>query len=391
MKTPRIVNSIGNIDEALVFDSYENQKKIKPFLKWSVAASFILVIAVTAAIVLPPILKYKVNDVDDSKSRYKNFEYYSESVAFVWPEEYLEVFNKYYLTEIDGVTYDINSGFELSEEYIGDEIGVYTFSGVDEITGKNREKEFCVYDIKNVESRQFIAVKMEGEFYPLMKESYFEPKTLSELLNTANFPEILQFGKFSLNGTGPDAMHYVLNDDEYIWKILEDCEKSPFVADENWSSVDKPSINFTVTIDNLGIYKHSITITEDGFLHTNIYNWGYLFEIGEEAAKKIIKYAKANCKKTEYEPYYNSIVGEVTKITDSYVLVNDSIICNDPKDATTYKIFLEDKKVSRYFDCEIIKMGDMVAVEYMGNIDDKNVVNDVLSFEEVDINFNIEE
>lgn len=42
-------------------------------------------------------------------------------------------------------------------------------------------------------------------------------------------------------------------------------------------------------------------VTVDGYLWTNAFNYQYLFNIGEDAASKIIKYAKENSTEAEYE------------------------------------------------------------------------------------------
>ena len=114
-------------------------------------------------------------------------------------------------------------------------------------------------------------------------------------------------------------------------------------------------------------------MTEDGYLWTNAFEWQYLFNIGEEAAGKIIRYAKENSIATEYEVYRNSVVGTIVEITEEYILVDDSILCKNPADGITCKVLLNDLRISRYVDYGIVKVGDTVQISYEGEIDETNV------------------
>lgn len=96
------------------------------------------------------------------------------------------------------------------------------------------------------------------------------------------------------------------------------------------------------------------------------------FNIGEEAAGKIIKYAKEKSIETEYEAYRNSVAGTIVEITEEYILVDDSILCKNPADGITYKVLLNDLRISRYVDYGIVKVGDTVQISYEGEIDETN-------------------
>ena len=113
-------------------------------------------------------------------------------------------------------------------------------------------------------------------------------------------------------------------------------------------------------------------VTADGYLWTNAFDYGYLFNIGEDAAGKIIKYAKENSTEAEYEPYQKAIVGKIVEISEEYILIDDSVLCNDPSDGIAYRIQLNDVRISRYVDRRIIKVGDTVRVTYDGEVDNQN-------------------
>lgn len=128
--------------------------------------------------------------------------------------------------------------------------------------------------------------------------------------------------------------------------------------------------SFTITSEALGVYKVALYVTEDGYLWTNAFDWQYLFNIGEDAASRIIHYAKENSTEVEYEPYRNSVAGTIIEITEEYIVVDDSILCKNPTDGITYKVLLNDLCISRYVDCGIVKVGDTVQISYEGEIDE---------------------
>ena len=96
-----------------------------------------------------------------------------------------------------------------------------------------------------------------------------------------------------------------------------------------------------------------------------------------------------NSTKAEYEPYdnSNSICGEIVEITDDYILVDDSILCKDEKDGITYKILINDIRISRYVDRAVVKVGDTVEISYNGEIEEQNsnTISSAFSISDVDI------
>ena len=169
--------------------------------------------------------------------------------------------------------------------------------------------------------------------------------------------------------------------DTYVgaWNAIPPTRPSNFM-----SFVCKIARNsFTITSETLGVYKVAMYVTVDGYLWTNAFNYQYLFNIGEDAASKIIKYAKENSTEAEYEPYQNTIVGKITEITDEYILLDDSILCANPDDGITYKILLNDLRISRYAESGAIRVGENVQITYEGEIDESNTIDSAISASDV--------
>ncbi len=391
MKIPRIVNAVGHIDDELVIDAVNSKKKKNRWVKWGTFAACFAVLVIAGVAILPSLLGSDIINPEETDGRYKNFTISTEDVAIVWPWEYLAESERPYETELNGVKYEKTSGRTVSEELIGDKIGDYNIVGYDGITDEQPTVVGEVYQLKNVNQTEFIAVKITDSYYIFKNAVYNPPQTLGELFQRVDLSQFLKLERFSENGDGPDAKHFILNDDKYVWEVLSTCKNAAFI-DENevyWHPYDRDFISFTISSEVLGIYKHSLLITADGYLKTNAFDWGYLYYIGEEAAEKIIKYTKKNSTKAEYEPYSdsNSIYGKIVEITDDYILVDDSALCKNESDGITYKILVNDIRISRYVDRAIVEVGDTVEISYNGEIDEQNsnTISSAFSISDVNI------
>lgn len=370
MKTPRIANAIGQIDDDLVADAAKCKKKNKKhWLKWGSLAACFAVIVIVGAAILPSLFRENVTP-EGTDGRYKDFSIQASESAIVWPWEYQTVYEKYRNVEIDGIEYH-GKGRAVSEAWIGERIGNYTVVGYDEVNnGKKYSAEFETYALKDIAQSQFIAVKMEDSYYVFQNDEYAPPNTLGELMDVVNLSEVVELQRFSEGDNSPDSKHFALSSDDYVWEVLSECRNAPFVEDQTWTVGDRSYLSFTITSEALGVYKVALYVTEDGYLWTNAFNWQYLFNIGEDAASRIIHYAKENSTEVEYEPYRNSVAGTIIKITEEYILVDDSILCKNPADGITYKVLLNDLRISRYVDYGIDKVGDTVQISYEGKIDE---------------------
>ena len=382
MKIPRFSNAIGNLDEDLVEAAAEcKKKKQNHWLKWGSIAACFTVIIVAGALVLPSLLSGKPTP-GGTNDRYKDINIMAGESAIVWPWEYQTVFEKYTEVTIDGIVYR-SHGRPVSEELLGDLIGTYTVLGIDEIEGDRYTEKFEVYQLKYADKSQLVAVRMEGTCYTFKKDKYEPPHTLGELFELVDLSNAIELNRFSVNGDSPNKKHYTLSNDDYVWEVLGGCDNAPFVEDEKWIAHDREYYSFTITSETLGVYKVAMYVTVDGYLWTNAFNYQYLFNIGEDAAGKIIKYAKENSTEAEYEPYQNTIVGKITEITDEYILLDDSILCTNPDDGITYKILLNDLRISRYAESGAIRVGENVQITYEGEIDESNTIDSAISASDV--------
>lgn len=385
MKTPRIVNAVGHIDDDLICGAVaDNKKKKNIWIKWGSVAACFAVLAVAGTAILPSLF-------GGNNGKYKDYTYTEDANAYVWRWEYRTVSEKYTETEWDGMKYRLRSGREISSDIVGEPIGTCDVFGYDVYSEEKRSEKFQAYKINNVEQEQFIAINMDGKYYVFVNDEYNCPETLGALFEKVDLSKIIELSHFSENDDGPNGKHFTLMSDDYVWDILSDCADSPFVNDEFWYVHERDYISFTITSEAIGAYKNAMYITSDGYMWTNMFSYGYLFDIGEDAAKKIIDYSMENSETAEYQPYENFVVGKITEITDDYILIDDSILCNEPADGTIYRVSLDNIRISRYVDNGIIKAGDTVRVVYAGETEEDNTIRGAYSICEIRLYFGNED
>ncbi len=384
MKVPRIINAVGNIgDDLIEAAEKQNAKKRSVFVKYIPLTACLTILIISIAVILP-MLSDNTESAPKENGRYKNFTASQESVAIIWPWEYLTSSEKYTTLTIDNITYNSKCR-KISDSLTDIRIGLYTVEGYDHTNDKKYTIEAEAYTIKNVDKSQFVAVKIEDKYYVFKNSEYSPVKNYGELSDSINLPEIIELNRFSEKDSTPESSHYILDDDDYIWQVLSKCREAPFIEDQLWSASDRKYLSFTITSESLGIYKVAMYITSDGYLWTNAFSYQYLFYIGEESAEKIITYAKENSSPATYEPYANYVYGQITEITDDYILVDDSVLCKNPSDGIVYKILLNDLRISRYIDKSVAGSGDTVQILYDGKIDDENTIDSATSLSKVKI------
>ena len=299
---------------------------------------------------------------------YKDMKVTVEELAIVWQWKYKTMAEKYTSLVYNGAEYD-SSGIIVEMENIGDEIGMLDAVGYDLYEEKEYRISTQVCSIRGISPEKMVAVQLGDDFYSFKNREYQPPKTFGEVLDDYSLSEHLALEYFDVCEGFSENGYYQVEDDSYIWEILSNCRGAVFVEDDSWSRSEREYLSFTATSDALGVYKRVFYVTADGYIWTNIFDWAYIFKIGEDAAKKIISYAVDNSVATEQEPYNYSLAGTLVEITDEYILVDDTIRCANPEDGMLFKIMLNDVRIRRCMEWYKFQVGTTVAVAFTGDID----------------------
>lgn len=343
---------------------------------WLIFAVCFIALVISTILILPSLLSEDTDTADKIDKRYKNIGIFTTSDAIIWPWEDLAEAERPYEVEINGAKYEKHSSRTVSEELVGNKIGAYNLVGYNGVTQERPSIVCDIYKLKNINQTEYVTAKIADNYYFLKNAVYDPPQTLGELFKRVDLSQFVKLEHFSENSDGPAAKHFALNDDKYVWEVLSNCKDATYIDQDqaHWHMYEREFISFKISSEALDIYKQGLAVTEDGYLWTNAFDWGYLYYIGEETSEKIIKHAKENSKKAEYEPYSDEkyIYGKVIEITDEYFIVDDSILCKKESDGITYKILLNDIRISRCVGSGIVKVGDTVQVTYRGQIDKEN-------------------
>ena len=382
MKALRIAGAIGQIDGDLICAAAESNRRAghRSRLKWGAVAACLAGLILAGAMLLPSLSGGK----NEPASRYRDVQIRAGERMPEWQWAYKTVYEKYTRLTLDGAEYQSRCR-AVSANLVEERIGTYPVAGYDSAAGREYTETFEVYGLKDADRSRYVAVKMDGAYYTFMKNACDPPRTLGNLLALVNLPGTVELKRFSENGDGPERRYFSLDSDDSVWEILAGCGDAAFVADDRWTVSGRTYLSFSVTSEVLGVYHAALYVTADGYLWTNAFDYQYLFRIGEEAAGKILRYAKEHSARAAFEPYQNTLVGTVTAITDEYILIDDSVLCRNPADGITYRIPLTDPRISRYAECRVIREGEVVQITYEGEIDraNGNTVDRAVSIDEV--------
>ena len=368
----KITDALNEIDDDLILEADNFRQKKKPVVwkKYAAIAAAFAAILMAAVIVLQFSEKTEPVSIGGISRPYGNVSIGAAEEAIVWPWDYLTVSEKYTAVLWEGTEYTIRSTIiPVDEQALEASVGTCEAMGYDEYTEQIYRENFTVYPIAGIAVEKMVAVQMENAYYVFSRNDYDPPKTFGEILDTYSLPDHLHFERFRLYQNGREKGIYRISDDAAVWQILSQCREVPFIAQENWTDISDDYISFTATSDTLGVYKRVFYVYANGYVKTNVFDYGYVFCIGEEAANQIISYARKNGKEVPDEPYTASLAGTITEIGEDYILLDDSILCKDPEDGMVFRIPAEDLRIRRALEVRNIQPGYIVVVYFTGDID----------------------
>ena len=383
MKTPRITHAVGHIDDDLISGANASKavKKIS-WIKWGSIAACLAIFVMVGALIIPMLFGGNPTTIGGIDRNYNGVISGTEGdIDFPW--EYKLIYEKFPTIKYNGNEY-LTRARSIDEKLLGDILGTCTAKGVDNYRDNNKTytETFDVRKIEGVSEEKLVAIGMDGKYYVYFNNIKKQIETFGELLDVYNLSETLPFSKFSVNEGYKEKGYYQLSDDEYIWQILSECrDAKAYSGADEWNRGDRNYLSFTATSETLGVYKKVFYVTEDGYVSTNVFNYSYVYYIGEEAANKIIAYAKGNSTEAKREQYEYTIAGTITEIGDGYILIDDTVLCKDKNDGMVFKILTEDLQIRRYVECGNFKVGETVAVKFQTEIvlGENNTVSGAIS------------
>jgi len=288
-----------------------------------------------------------------------------------FPWEYLTEMERYTHMILDGKTFRTRAR-TVRAELLGDPIGEGVFPVENMETGTDYSQKQTAYSIQSIHPSQAVAVKLGDDYCVFINDSYSPPPNLGTFWDAVSLSDNVKLEYFTLYiGDNKDNQHLSLRleDDRAVWTILDKCRSAPYLELDRFFDSGVETVGFSVTSEKLGVYKHAFQISSDGYLTTNLMEWGYAFQIGEASAKEIISYVKENSVSVPQEPYYQFLYGTFAGVENGYLLVDDTVLCVDEKDGMIFRIPAQDIRISRMVDLGYVTVGDVVLVNFTGTID----------------------
>ena len=222
---------------------------------------------------------------------------------------------------------------KISKNNIIKNIGNTTLTGYDTYTETTYSKKGDLYSIKGIAEKCAIAVKFEGDTdYYVYVNSYYRPKTLGEFIEVLNLKDNISFGTIYYNYWDKDSeeninVEFYDVDNEIIWnKLFSNLNLENIYSDNDTGKYTSErfsqSISISVDIPLLGYKNISVSLTDKGYMLTNILDTGKGFYIGEDKVKEFLEYIKEN-----YDGYKIVYVDENGReITDKNMETENNIV-----------------------------------------------------------------
>lgn len=247
-----------------------------------------------------------------------------------WNE--MSISQQFYEVEYNGNKYSSRIT-KISNNNILKNVGEATLTGYDTYTKITYNKKAELYSIKDIAEKCAIAIKFEGDTdYYVYVNSYYRPATLGEFMKDLNLEKITSFGTIYYNYWDKDFkeninVEFYGVDNKAIWQKLFNNKDLENIYSDNeigkyTSEKITQNISIGVDIPILGYKNISVSLTDKGYLLTNILDTGKGFYIGEEKVQEFLDYMKEN-----YVGYKIVYVDETGKeITDETTENENNIV-----------------------------------------------------------------
>lgn len=217
----------------------------------------------------------------------------------IWEEPHwddLDISRQYASMEWEGRGYNGTSAV-ISQDKIEHFLGQELLSGQDAYTEVIHEREGNVFAIAGVAPKCAVAVELEGTYY-VYRTSEYVPDTLGDLIGDLNLYENIQFGsvwyEYQKKNGEYVSVEFIDLPQNIIWEMLLSDETLTNV--EHYDQMQFSNImSISVNIPIIGYENIALSVTEEGYVTTNILDTGKAFFIGTEKVQKFVDYVLKNC------------------------------------------------------------------------------------------------
>lgn len=300
MKAEQLMDAFNFIDDDLIeaAEAAKNSNKTSKhrLTPWFTAAACLGLIAASAFITMqrsPAGPDWAVKEIHISSESASN-----EEIAVIPHWEDMSVSEQFCWLEFGRLTYS-SRVTELPPEQAEEELGEAALRGTDEYTGTTHQSNALIYTISGISSDCAVAVKFrEYDNYFVYVNSWYQPETLGEFIDDLNLTDTLTSGSVWYDWKKPSGEYATVEftglETSVLWDML--LSDRTLAAAENYDFMVFHSIlSVSINVPLLGYKNISLSVTEEGWLTTNILDTGKAFFIGEEAVQQFADYVLEHC------------------------------------------------------------------------------------------------
>lgn len=301
MKKDRINRVIGGIDDDVIemaeSKSKVNKKRIS-LVRWgSIAAAFVLVLS--AAFIVPGVLNRNNIGGDTDSWPTKHVPATQDEVAGpVTADTWAATGNagKYLTLSYGDIEYH-SCLVVVDDSNKGNILGDGKVTGQDLFSLEIHEMAVEVYAVNGLDPQIAVGVKFSEpdnsvhgpeHVYAYMNTGY-NPATLGDFIRDLDFDNKLEIGLCYMEQVGQDTIVFENLTKDKVMELLSSCAA---VENNQEPTTGRKVLGISVSI--LGMNK-SISLTEDGYLISNIFETGKWFYIGQDKVNEFVKYVTDNC------------------------------------------------------------------------------------------------
>lgn len=318
-KQEKILSALGNVRDEYVEESDLSTVTMAPrfrkrrILTIGIAAALCCSMALVGAALM---LNRKEDNVPPADNRMvwetkyighdQNAETGRAEIAYIptWDEK--TIVQRYPEVQFRGVwyvesgDYTVGAGTVVPADLLGDRLGDAVLTGEDIYTDTYPQTNGAIYSIKGIDPDCAIAVLIDGEAQAYVYiDHYYTPSTLGDLVNGLALEENLTFGSAYYHftrGSTPVTVEFPEIPEEMIWDLLA-VRSAVADSDSVFESLSwRKVLSISVNVPMLGIRNLALSVTDNGYITTNILGRGLCFFIGTEKTEAFVEYVLKNCK-----------------------------------------------------------------------------------------------
>lgn len=203
---------------------------------------------------------------------------------------------------------------DVPADKVGEKLYDVTLTAYETFSAKEFTMSAEVYAIEGIVSDAAVALKYDGtdEYYVFISRGYF-PDTLGGLIDALSLRDTMKLGTIYIEQVYNGENGFYIYDPvtmtdagtETIWKFLDECRDIRHV-DEGAFVGYRQLFSISVDAELIGTANHGIWFTDNGYMITNIMEFGYAFYIGNERIHQLADELGV----TEQTPHLSTFVFE---------------------------------------------------------------------------------